>query len=35
MPSLSLHHVSIITADLQKSLPFYREVFGLSEIPRP
>lgn len=35
MPSLALHHVSIITADLQRSLSFYREVFGLSEIPRP
>lgn len=35
MPTLTLHHVSIITADLRKSLPFYCEVFGLSEIPRP
>lgn len=35
MPTLALHHVSIITADLQKSLKFYCEVFGLSEIPRP
>lgn len=32
---LALHHVSIITDDLEKSLPFYRDVFGLSEIPRP
>ncbi|MFS2154877.1 VOC family protein [Rhizobium sp. Rhizsp42] len=32
---LALHHVSIITDDLDKSLPFYRDVFGLSEIPRP
>ncbi|MCQ1775704.1 VOC family protein [Neorhizobium galegae] len=32
---LSLHHVSIITSDLRRSLPFYREVFGLVEIPRP
>jgi glyoxylase I family protein len=35
MPMHGLHHVSIITADLEKSLPFYCEVFGLSEIPRP
>ncbi|MDM9648992.1 VOC family protein [Rhizobium sp. S163] len=32
---LALHHVSIITDDLEKSLPFYRDVFGLYEIPRP
>ncbi len=32
---LALHHVSIITADLAKSLPFYRDVFGLREIARP
>ncbi|MDE1991065.1 MAG: VOC family protein [Rhizobiaceae bacterium] len=35
MSLLALHHVSIITADLTKSLPFYRDVFGLAEIPRP
>ncbi|MET3650188.1 VOC family protein [Phyllobacterium ifriqiyense] len=35
MPSLALHHVSVITGDLSKSLPFYREVFSLTEIPRP
>ncbi|WP_060564083.1 VOC family protein [Sinorhizobium fredii] len=35
MSMLALHHVSIVTADLGKSLPFYREVFGLTEIPRP
>lgn len=35
MSMLSLHHVSIITADLGNSLPFYREVFDLEEIPRP
>jgi catechol 2,3-dioxygenase-like lactoylglutathione lyase family enzyme len=35
MPSLALHHVSIITADLATSLPFYRDVFKLAEIPRP
>ncbi|ASY71838.1 hypothetical protein N181_27605 [Sinorhizobium fredii USDA 205] len=31
----ALHHVSIITAHLARSLPFYRDVFGLTEIPRP
>jgi catechol 2,3-dioxygenase-like lactoylglutathione lyase family enzyme len=35
MSVLALHHVSIITADLGKSLPFYRDVFGLTELPRP
>jgi len=35
MSELALHHVSIITANLEKSLPFYRDVFGLTEIPRP
>jgi catechol 2,3-dioxygenase-like lactoylglutathione lyase family enzyme len=35
MSLLALHHVSIITADLGKSLPFYCDVFGLIEIPRP
>ena len=35
MSLLALHHVSIITADLGKSLPFYRDVFDLIEIPRP
>jgi catechol 2,3-dioxygenase-like lactoylglutathione lyase family enzyme len=35
MSLLALHHVSIITADLGKSLPFYRDAFGLTEIARP
>lgn len=35
MPTLALHHVSIITANLRKSLPFYCKLFGLYEIPRP
>jgi catechol 2,3-dioxygenase-like lactoylglutathione lyase family enzyme len=35
MPELALHHVSIITMDLERSLSFYREVFGLEEIERP
>ncbi|KQT05166.1 lactoylglutathione lyase [Rhizobium sp. Leaf391] len=35
MPDLALHHVSIITSDLELSLPFYRDVFGLTELSRP
>nr|WP_281408116.1 VOC family protein [Rhizobium sp. P32RR-XVIII] len=35
MTPLALHHVAIITHDLGKSLPFYRGVFSLTEIPRP
>lgn len=35
MTPLALHHLTIITRDLGKSLPFYREVFGLTEVPRP
>jgi catechol-2,3-dioxygenase len=32
---LALHHVSIVTADLEKSRSFYRDIIGLAEIPRP
>jgi glyoxylase I family protein len=32
---LELHHVSLPTADLERSRRFYREVLGLEEIPRP
>ena len=35
MPELMLHHVSIIVRDLDISLPFYRDVFGLTPITRP
>lgn len=35
MTLLTLHHVAIITRDLGKSMPFYRDVFGLTEISRP
>jgi catechol 2,3-dioxygenase-like lactoylglutathione lyase family enzyme len=35
MSLLVLNHVSIITANLGKSLPFYRDIFGLMEAPRP
>ena len=30
-----LHHVSLQVADLERSIRFYREVFGLEEIARP
>ena len=35
MPKLALHHVSLVVTDLEKSLPFYRDVFELTEIERP
>lgn len=35
MPHLLLHHVSIITRDLDRSIAFYREMFGLEQIQRP
>ncbi len=30
-----LHHVSIVTSDLDRSSKFYREVLGLPPLPRP
>jgi len=35
MSTLALHHVAIIITDLEKSLLFYRTLFGLTEIQRP
>ncbi len=35
MPSLMLHHVSIPTTNLERSLAFYRDIFGLVLLPRP
>jgi len=35
MEILQLHHVSLPTADLERSRRFYREVLGLEEIQRP
>jgi catechol 2,3-dioxygenase-like lactoylglutathione lyase family enzyme len=30
-----LHHVSILTSDVGRSLAFYRDIFGLTPLPRP
>ncbi|MEQ1523355.1 MAG: VOC family protein [Aestuariivirga sp.] len=35
MNSFVLHHVSIITANLERSLAFYRDILGLVQIERP
>lgn len=35
MPSLRLHHVSIIVRDLDRALGFYRDILGLAPLPRP
>ncbi len=32
---MMLHHVSIVTTDLDQSVAFYRDVFGLERIERP
>jgi glyoxylase I family protein len=35
MASLSLHHVSLIVTDLERSATFYRELFDLEPLERP
>ena len=30
-----LHHVSIVTADLERAALFYQDVLGLQPLPRP
>ena len=35
MEILELHHVSLPTADLERSKAFYRDVLGLQELARP
>ena len=35
MPSIRLHHVSIIVRDLDRALGFYRDILGLKPLPRP
>jgi glyoxylase I family protein len=35
MPQVMLHHVSILTSDVTRSLAFYQNIFGLEPLPRP
>ncbi len=35
MTVVALHHISLIVADTQQALGFYRDRLGLPEIPRP
>lgn len=35
MGALRLHHVAIIVTDLERSAPFYQQLFGLAPIARP
>ena len=35
MNSPVLHHISLVTLDLDRSIKFYRDVFGLEQIARP
>jgi catechol 2,3-dioxygenase-like lactoylglutathione lyase family enzyme len=35
MPDFILHHVSILTSDVERSAAFYRDVFGFERLPRP
>jgi len=32
---MMLHHVSIVVTDIERSVAFYRDVFGLEQIERP
>ncbi len=35
MPISSLHHVSLVVADTERSLAFYRDLLGIPECDRP
>ena len=35
MSNVTLHHVSIVTANLKRSLTFYSDLFELQSLPRP
>jgi glyoxylase I family protein len=35
MKPAGVHHVAICVADVQKGLTFYRDVLGMTELPRP
>ena len=35
MKPAGLHHVAICVADAQKGLAFYRDMLGMTQLPRP
>ena len=35
MQGTELHHISLVTRDLQRSIAFYRDVLGLPRVERP
>jgi len=35
MKPVGVHHVAICVADAQKGLAFYRDVLGMTQLPRP
>lgn len=35
MPSIALHHVSVLATDLDRSVDFYKKVFDLKPLSRP
>jgi catechol 2,3-dioxygenase-like lactoylglutathione lyase family enzyme len=35
MKPAGVHHIAICVADAQKGLAFYRDVLGMTELPRP
>jgi hypothetical protein len=35
MKPAGVHHVAICVADVQKGLAFYRDVLGMTQLPRP
>ena len=35
MKPAGVHHVAICVADAQKGLAFYRDVLGMTQLPRP
>lgn len=35
MQPAGIHHVAICVADAQKGLTFYRDVLGMTQLPRP
>jgi catechol 2,3-dioxygenase-like lactoylglutathione lyase family enzyme len=35
MKPAGVHHVAVCVADVQKGLAFYRDVLGMTQLPRP